>query len=652
MATPPFLADHHLQLLLFGGKGGVGKTTCAAATALTLSGCFSEASFLLVSIDPAHSLADSLAGVLPPANLKILEINAQECLWAFQTKHNQELREIVSRGTFLDEQDINQFLELSLPGMDELMAFLEISQWVKRRDYDCIIVDTAPTGHALRLLMMPELIHEWMGALDALLAKHRYLKACFSPSASRDKTDNFLQSLTASVKEMEALLQDRVRCRFVPVMLAEALSASETFALVETLKRLKVAVSDIVVNELVSAGSCPVCADGHSRQMRELRNLFGKFSGYRFWGVPLYPDEVRGREGLEAFWQKAERLGEIAPVPPRTPVVLPALVEAAAQRPSPQIRLLLFAGKGGVGKTTLACATALRLAGEFPERQALLFSTDPAHSLSACLHFPVGATPTRLRPGLWAMEIDAQVEFETLKRQYREELKEFLESFLPNLDLAYDRPVLERILDLSPPGLDEVMALTGIMEFLARGAYDVVVVDSAPTGHFLRLLELPQLMDQWIEVFFGVFLKYKRVFQLPTITARLVEMSKRIKHFRTLLGDPGRSALYAVSILTQMAFQETKDLLEACERMGVSAPVLFLNQATPASRCPLCSALYRREQEVRRKFQAAFPGRQQPLLYKHGEPCGLENLENLGHLLYGPGREKTSTLLSCEGASR
>ena len=79
-----------------------------------------------------------------------------------------------------------------------------------------------------------------------------------------------------------------------------------------------------------------------------------------------------------------------------------------APPPSPEMRFVLFAGKGGVGKTTLSCVTAVRLARDFPEKRVLLFSTDPAHSLSACLQVEIGPRPTVLFPGLTAMEIDAQ----------------------------------------------------------------------------------------------------------------------------------------------------------------------------------------------------------------------------------------------------
>jgi len=234
------------------------------------------------------------------------------------------------------------------------------------------------------------------------------------------------------------------------------------------------------------------------------------------------------------------------------------------------------------------------------------------------------------------MEMDAQAEFDSLKMEYQEELEQFLQSFLPNLDLTFDREVMEKILDLSPPGLDEVMALNRVMEFLRQGRYDVFILDSAPTGHLIRMLELPELIDPWLKVFFEIFLKYKRVFRLPKISRRLVQMSKDLKRLRTLLSDSTRSALFAVSILTEMAFQETEDLVAACGRIGVNVPTLFLNLATPEAECPLCSALHRRESQVRDQFQRTFSGTDQFLVYRQVEPRGLQRLGELGQALYRP----------------
>jgi arsenite/tail-anchored protein-transporting ATPase len=195
---------------------------------------------------------------------------------------------------------------------------------------------------------------------------------------------------------------------------------------------------------------------------------------------------------------------------------------------------------------------------------------------------------------------------------------------------------MERILGFSPPGLDEVMALTLAMEFLFEGRYDYLIIDTAPTGHLLRLLELPEVVDQWLKVFFELFLKYKQLFRVPKMSQRLVQMSKDLKRLRSLLKDPNRSALYGVSILTEMAFQETQDLVEACKRMGISMPVLFLNLATPASECPLCSARWRQETEVKEKFEQQFPEKHQSVIYRQLEPRGREQLEKLGQSLYAP----------------
>jgi arsenite-transporting ATPase len=316
-------------------------------------------------------------------------------------------------------------------------------------------------------------------------------------------------------------------------------------------------------------------------------------------------------------------------------------VQAAATGPPDHKALLLFAGKGGVGKTTLACATSLRLAQDSPAQEVLLLSADPAHSLSACLGASVGREPRRLCPGLTALEVNGEAEFLSLKQLYRQELQSFLQALSPDIDLTFDRITMERLLDLSPPGLDEVMALLRVMDLCEQGHYRTLVLDCAPTGHLIRLLEMPELIEQWLKVFFDLFLKYKRLFRLPRISQRLVEMSKALKRLRTLLGDPALCSLYGVTILTGMAFEETKDLLAACQRLRVPVPVLFLNLATPPSDCPLCSSLRHRETEVEQRYERTFPHTARTLVYRQAEPRGLARLGELGQLLYKTQPERT-----------
>ncbi len=636
LSRPSFLEVRELRLLLFGGKGGVGKTSCAMATALRLAKDSPQAQFLLVSTDPAHSLADSLGGALPPPNLQINELDAQECLKVFKRKHGWKLAAIASRGTFLDEEDINKFLDLSLPGLDELMALLEISRWVQADTFRCIIVDTAPSGHTLRLLGMPALIRQWSHAMNALLGKYRHMKELYDRTWHGDVVDSFVSDLTSSVDEVESLLRNSTRCLFVPVMNATKLNLEETTYLLGELQRLQIPVNDLIINGLYPDNSCPLCSEERCRQIVVLDPVrhHPNFSKCSLWGVPLYAAEVRGSEVLAEFWENVVRFIDLSQS--RRPTSRPCRpqVDSPSKAPSSEQTFFLFAGKGGVGKTTLACATALRLVQDFPEKEVLLFSADPAHSLSACLAMPIGSVPTPVCPGLSAIELDAAAEFQAIKQLYNDELHAFFEALLLNMDLPFDRIAMEGILDLSPPGIDEIIALTQITELADQGGYHTVVVDSAPTGHLIRLMEMPELLDHWLKAFFGLFLKYKQIFRLPQVIQRLVRISKNLKRLRLILGDPSQCAMYAVSILTEMALAETKDLVTASHRLGIRFSALILNLATPLGDCPLCQALHRRESVTREKFHRTFPTYQQVLIYRGAEPRGLGPLQELAQALY------------------
>lgn len=639
---PQFLTDPDCQLVFFGGKGGVGKTTCAAATAFHFAGRYPQVSILLVSTDPAHSLADILKGSTLPGNLFVLEFDARERFESFKARHGSKFEEIARRGTFLDDDDIRSLIGLSLPGLDELFAAMELADWVKR--YGRVVVDTAPTGHTLRLLFMPRIIRKWLEALDALLAKNRYMKEVFSRSYVPDELDLFLEELSHSVGEMESLLRNKNRTQFVPVTVAEELGIRETIRLVDDLSKAGIRVNEMIVNRLLPLSECHLCRTGRKLQIDALNALEENFSQGTLWGVPLYQQEVRGDQPLRAFWGDIHVLEPSLEsrkrfeIPPEVEVALSVpMVDSPASMPEPQRSLLLFAGKGGVGKTTLACATAIRLAREYPGAKVLLFSTDPAHSLGDCLDIDVGPEFTPIIKGLTAVEFDADDELKSIKALYNRELERFLESVLGNLDLVFDRQVMERFFDLAPPGLDEIMALTRVMEVMRRGQFDTLVLDAAPTGHLIRLLEMPGIIDQWIKTFFELFLKYRGAFRLPQLAERLVTISKDLKSLKSLLKDPDRSSLYAVAILTNLALDETEDLISSCEEMNIPVPVLFLNMATPPGDCKLCSALNRREQRMKKEYENRFPGKSQVLVYRQPELRGVESLEQLGVALYRKG---------------
>lgn len=642
---PEFLVTR-FRLLMFGGKGGVGKTTCAAATAFYLALNNPDQSFLLISTDPAHSLADCFGNSPAISNLILNEINSKKYAVSFKAHFGIHLRTIATRGTFLDQMDISRLLDLSLPGLDEIVALLEIADWVHQGKYSSIIVDTAPAGHTLRLLELPEVLRRWLDALDTMSAKHRYMMQLYRGAYTKDAADLFLEETAERLSRLEKLLRDPAQCRFVPVMLPEELSIHVTRTMIAELRKLRIPISEIIINRLappVSDTTCRVCVAREASQAVAIKALRRAFTDFTLWGLPYFMEEVRGTERLADVWnhvhQQNARNGnndQQQPVDAAVPIIdIPTAVDNPAPLPQHSLKLLLFAGKGGVGKTTLACASALRLT-EVQEGEILLFSIDPAHSLSACLRQKIGNTPVRIAKGLSAVELDAEAEFGKWKRNYIAEVENAFKSSSDKsgIDVAFDRDVMERISDLAPPGLDEILALMRIVELMESGAYDLFVLDTAPTGHLLRFLEMPELVEDWLRVFFGILLKYREILHLPKLAQDMVALSKQIKDFRRILTDPAQTALMLVTIPSMLAYEETQDLAVACHRLRMAIPVLFVNMVTPLSFCPTCSALRNGETLILRRYESIFADRHITQIFQQTKYQGIDQLIALGQALY------------------
>jgi len=320
--VPFLLGDESLKLLLFGGKGGVGKTTAAAATALHWANRRSERRLLAVSTDPAHSLSDSfdqpigdeirpIAGV---PNLFALEMDAGRRLEDFERQHGEVLKTIADRGTYFDKDDIAAFFDLSLPGLDELMAVIDLAKTVREGRYDLVILDTAPTGHTLRLLALPQLMEDWIRVLDLMLEKHRYMASVISRRRYRpDETDAFLEHMSTDLGRLRALLSDANTTEFVPVTIPEAMSIEETAKLLESLEGLHIPVRTIVVNRVVTGRECPFCEARRRGQERYLEEIKSRFSAWNQVLVPLLPQEVRGQAALQSYIQASPLLCSCAP---------------------------------------------------------------------------------------------------------------------------------------------------------------------------------------------------------------------------------------------------------------------------------------------------------------------------------------------------
>ena len=293
------LENSDLKLIIFGGKGGVGKTSCAIATALSLSEKFKT---LLISTDPAHSVSDCLefqigfkvVKVDGIPNLSAIEVVADEALSVFKTDHYNELKKLLVTSTNLDGEDIEDMLTLSIPGIDEIMSFKTIIDFIEEGQYEKFVVDTAPTGHALRLISSPKLLDAWVKVAAKMRWKYRYMITSFSGSYQVDDVDAFLLSLKKTVKRIENILRDQTRCEFIPVCIPEAMAILETERLLADLGKSEIIPLQIIVNNVMVSEDCSFCKLRKAGQIKYIQQLEDIFSNINKVQVPVFAEEIKG----------------------------------------------------------------------------------------------------------------------------------------------------------------------------------------------------------------------------------------------------------------------------------------------------------------------------------------------------------------------
>lgn len=615
-------------LRFFGGKGGVGKTTCAAAVAVAAAETGRRVG--IVSTDPAHSLGDALGYRLDgrprrvatrAGSLEAVELDADRALAAWLAQRRPTLRTIAERGTYLDDEDLQRLLRLSFPGVDELMALVEVVRLVERLRWELAIVDTAPTGHALRMLDMPRTLQRIASVLDDMHAKHRFLTDRFGRGYQAGAADRLVAELDADGRRLFALLRDPGQCRFTWLLLPERLALAETRDALGALAASGIRVGDLVVNRLTPAppGRCTLCDGRRAEEHRILAEARRAFPALDVRALPALEVEPRGSMRL----RRVARLLAVrvtVPAPSRGRTRAPRAHASGAARASapppgargdwlerlapPGLRLLVFAGKGGVGKTTCAAATAVTLARRRPGLAVLLLSADPAHSLADVLGVRLGddeAAVPDASPGLRARELDADGALARVRERYRRAVEETFDTLLrgSRFDVAYDRQALHGLMDLAPPGLDELFAVLSVVEALLerRPPYDVVVVDAAPTGHALRLLEMPVTALAWVHALLAILLKYRQVVGLGEVAAELVATARRLRALQALLIDPAQTRVIAVTRAAELPQQETGRMLRRLARLRLATPAVIVNALTAAG-CRRCRRTRRQETRI------------------------------------------------------
>ena len=242
----------NLNMVMFGGKGGVGKTTCASSSAIWAAE--HNRNVLIISTDPAHSLGDSLGVELPPGvptkvlgfdNLTALEINPKVSMTEFGALANVNPMGEIGIPGIMDGmplmEDLQELTSMNPPGIDEALALLKILEFIETdHDYDLIIFDTAPTGHTLRLLSLPETLSGWIGKLLKMRIKFGKMfgaiKRLFTREEKReDNSLELLERLNESIIRAREDLINPLKNSFVIVMIAEEMAITETGRLLNEL---------------------------------------------------------------------------------------------------------------------------------------------------------------------------------------------------------------------------------------------------------------------------------------------------------------------------------------------------------------------------------------------------------------------------------
>ncbi|MFQ5869909.1 MAG: TRC40/GET3/ArsA family transport-energizing ATPase, partial [Candidatus Zixiibacteriota bacterium] len=411
---PTFLHQETLRLVIFGGKGGVGKTTSAAATAMYLAQSDPDKRIAIASSDPAHSLSDSfdcpvrssLTPVKGMDNLWAIEMDPASLLKRFRDEYKAAIGTLNDMSFSSDQADVRDFLSLKLPGMEDMMILLEIANLLKvgtfrPYKYDLVILDTAPTGHTLRLLSLTEKVLEWIELFQMSYDRHqRYagglaglgmFKMRRNPARPRPgNVRGFLDALSENLRKIHDILGNPEKCEFVPMTIPEEMGIAETGRLFLDLRKRDIVVRNIIVNRVQTVNQCVFCSNRRKEQEKYLEEIHKKFASYNLINVPIFPHEVRAKEALLRYakalmgeqGRKGEREKGCSPAPLFTSDPMPEIRGT-------DLQFLIFSGKGGVGKTTVSAATALYMAEKNPDKKILVISLDPAHSLSDSFALPM-----------------------------------------------------------------------------------------------------------------------------------------------------------------------------------------------------------------------------------------------------------------------
>ena len=573
------------RFLFFTGKGGVGKTSIACATAVELAGRGQPV--LLVSTDPASNvgqvfgiqIGNHITPVPAVPGLSALEIDPQAAAQAYRDR-------IVGPVRGLLPEDVVRGIEEQLSGActTEIAAFDEftglLTDTAQTQAYAHIIFDTAPTGHTIRMLQLPG---AWTGFLEAGKGD----ASCLGPLAGLEKQ-------RAQYKAAVEALADPARTRLVLVARAQTSTLVEAARTHAELSAIGLSQQHLVINGVFpeeQAADDPLAAAIVQRERAALHQLPASLAALPTDRIPLKPFNLIGLDALRRLLADSTPAGA-DPGPPLAPLVAPNLSALVDDIAADGHGLIMLMGKGGVGKTTMAAAMAVDLA-----RRGLpvhLTTSDPAAHLAETLHGSLeNLSVSRIDPHAVTAQYRAQV----------------LTTKGAHLDDA-GRAVLEE--DLRSPCTEEIAVFQAFSRIIREAGRKFVVMDTAPTGHTLLLLDATGAYHRDI----------------------VRQMGRTGVHFTTpmmQLQDPKQTKVLLVTLAETTPVLEAANLQADLRRAGIEPWAWIVNNSVAAA-AVTAPLLRQRARNERREIEAVATRHARhyavvPLLNE--EPVGVDRLEQL-----------------------
>lgn len=455
------------KYIFFTGKGGVGKTSIACATAVSLADGGKRV--LLVSTDPASNLQDVFAMELTNKEKRIGEVPNLYVANLDPIQAAAEYREGVLspyRGLMPASVIANMEEQLSGSCTIEIAAFNEFSHFItdesKKNEYDHILFDTAPTGHTLRMLQLPS-------AWSSFISESTHGASCLGQLSG-------LEGKKTVYKNAVTTLSDGNMTTLVLVTRPEETPIKEADRASYELSELGVQNQLLVINGVLSEPTDGLSSILYKKQRDAVSELSERLRRIPIYQVPLRSYSVTGLKNVRAFLHSNHVPSESQTLPA---IKIPALSEVIENLALEEKRVIFTMGKGGVGKTTVAAAVALGLAKK--GKKVHLTTTDPAAHLKFVLDETSGITMSHID------------EREELRKYQNEVLSKAQASGMREEDLAY----IEE--DLRSPCTQEIAVFRAFAEVVQKADDQVVVIDTAPTGHTLLLLESTQSYHHEIE---------------------------------------------------------------------------------------------------------------------------------------------------------